>query len=784
MYRSRTTVSIGFDATPGTLEPLWTSSGFTWTDVSDWVHGYEAVRGSEDEFAGVTPGEGSVVLDNLDGRFDPSNSGSPYAGDLRAGKPIKITETINLLTRDLSTGNTVTGLTAFPGSALAVSTSQARSATSSIQVSAGTGFRTATGTSGIVVYPGEPLTAAVWMMRTSATGRAVNLQIRFYDAGGTFLSTATSSSVTSSGSWQQVSVQTTAPAGAAFAALFFNIPSGAVGDVHYFDDLLLVPAVGDEALTWFPGGPIDVFRGQIDRWLPRQEQPHYSTTTVSFSGHLLAMSQRSSGESLWSALVTRSKPDLWWRLGESSSSQGAIDSSGNGQHGTYRLAVGSTPLTFTQGLVEQDSNGAVNFDATWRQHVEGRAFSWTSGTYTVALMVQAYQAASACTLIDSSRLTVTMSATGDVTATALGVAATTSGFDLRDGEPHLLWITVTAGGSVTLNIDLAVTASASGIFTASRTNLKLYLARDQAGTVAQYATVTLDEFAIWQGVNLDPTWFYLAARACGIRPADTVGRPAASDLAAFLFDLFGYPQPDGATPSPADWSPVYIDRVPMASLIEMLNIAATLGHLLVYEAADGTPTATAAGYVPSVWLSYITAPVWGNGAGEYRYVGNPMVDYGEDSVINVVSVQRPDESAIIYRNESSVDAIGERATAITVWSTFEWVARELADWILYVYGSEGRRVTEFVPLTRQVDSAQMALWLDIGDVFTINDYTVDGRTVSTVVRLIGKTVTKTMDPDQPPVLDVTFSVAPVRVQPALFDDGTYGGIDNGGVFAP
>ena len=783
MYRSRTTVSIGFDASPGALDPVWTNTGFTWTDVSTWVHEYSCGRGGG-EMAGLTPGPATVVFDNTDGRFDPSNGSSPYAGQMLAGKPIRIREQINLLPLALSTGDDVASLTLIGAPTVTVSAAQARSASNSISVTAGAGtigFTTPVGTAGYPVFgPGdrEPLTASVWVKRTSATGRTVTVSVRFYDAAGSVVSTVSGTGVVSSASWQQVSVQTSTPLTAVFAAVRVEIAGAVVGDAHFVDDLHLVPSTSLGSLTWFPGGPIDVFRGSIDSWLPVQSFPGYASTTVAASGSWSVLGEQPFGESLWETLIARSRPDLWWRLGEMSEDEAAVDSSGHGVDGRYRRDQGGTPVTFVDGLIAQDSNGAVNFDSTWKQYIEGPSITtFTSGYFTFVMWIRSYPAASACTLFDSSRLRVTMSAAGAISAEFLGLVASSTR-DVRDGQPHQIMVFCDSGGFVSVQIDNDVAVEVPGILGAERTQLRCYVGRDLAGTAAQYASITIDEVLLWQSNAPVAEWLFLAGTA-GRLPAPPssalIQQLTPRRLANFVVDLFGSPNAEGLSVYAGDEAGIQLDRITMSSPLEMLANCATMGQLIIFEGTDGTPQVTGARYRPSTSNAFLSDTVTiGQGVGEYPYIGDPVIDFGESSVINLVNVNRPDLATVTYRNQTSIDARGIRPIDVTLYSTVDRHARDLAAWLLNQYAAEGRRLTGIRPDVVRVDAAQMALLLEIGDVITVKDQTVDGRTITSTVRVVGKTVAKRRPAKGLPVLAVELQLSPIRIQPLVLDTGAYG----------
>ena len=65
------TIGIAFDS-----EPFATSQ--TFTDVSTYVRNLSINRGRQHDLADFQTGTASIVLDNLDDRFKPLNTSSPY----------------------------------------------------------------------------------------------------------------------------------------------------------------------------------------------------------------------------------------------------------------------------------------------------------------------------------------------------------------------------------------------------------------------------------------------------------------------------------------------------------------------------------------------------------------------------------------------------------------------------------------------------------------------------------------------------------------------------------
>lgn len=91
------TVEVAFGDDPLAAAP-------TWTDVTEWVRGYNTFRGRSSEFAPYAPGRLSITLDNNDRRFDPEHADSPYAGELLPMKRMRVLAGIGGVTYALFTG--------------------------------------------------------------------------------------------------------------------------------------------------------------------------------------------------------------------------------------------------------------------------------------------------------------------------------------------------------------------------------------------------------------------------------------------------------------------------------------------------------------------------------------------------------------------------------------------------------------------------------------------------------------------------------------------------------
>lgn len=87
----------------------------TWTDISNYVQAFECTRGRSFELDDFDAGTATVVLDNLDRRFDPTYTGSPYSPNVKPRKRINIRATFNAVTYDLFTGFVDAWPPSYPG---------------------------------------------------------------------------------------------------------------------------------------------------------------------------------------------------------------------------------------------------------------------------------------------------------------------------------------------------------------------------------------------------------------------------------------------------------------------------------------------------------------------------------------------------------------------------------------------------------------------------------------------------------------------------------------------
>jgi hypothetical protein len=199
-------------------------------------------RGRDSDIDPADPVTCQIVLSNRHGNYDVSNPNTPYWGP----------QLLTANQQGLESGAT-TGWFAGSATTIASSTAQAYAGTRSLAL-------TKTGSTGtlyantpavdlgqgasIPVDPGSPIRAAA-QLRANSTGRPCRLRVAFYTAADTYIpgGDVLGAEVTDSSSgWIQATASGLTPEAAAAAAIEVQAASngaGAVGEVHYADDITL-----------------------------------------------------------------------------------------------------------------------------------------------------------------------------------------------------------------------------------------------------------------------------------------------------------------------------------------------------------------------------------------------------------------------------------------------------------------------------------------------------------------------------------------------------------------
>jgi hypothetical protein len=100
-------VDFGFGSGPLVASP-------TFVDVAAAVRGLTIDRGRSSVRSSFDAGSCVVILDNVDGEFDPNNSQSTYAGNMKIGVPVRIRATYNTVTYPLFYGHVTRWPLSYP----------------------------------------------------------------------------------------------------------------------------------------------------------------------------------------------------------------------------------------------------------------------------------------------------------------------------------------------------------------------------------------------------------------------------------------------------------------------------------------------------------------------------------------------------------------------------------------------------------------------------------------------------------------------------------------------
>lgn len=70
--------------------PFESPSGTDWIEITDWVQRLDFANGRSNGVSDFQPGSGRMILDNRDGRFDPTNTDGPYYPDLKLRRRVRV----------------------------------------------------------------------------------------------------------------------------------------------------------------------------------------------------------------------------------------------------------------------------------------------------------------------------------------------------------------------------------------------------------------------------------------------------------------------------------------------------------------------------------------------------------------------------------------------------------------------------------------------------------------------------------------------------------------------
>lgn len=129
---------------------------------------------------------------------------------------------------------------------LATTTAQAHSGSQSLQVTPSSPFWGVIELfPGTAVTPGHQYHFSIWI-RASTTPRTINASISWTGSGST---TAFAATVDSTTGWTEMSLTAPAPAGATAASFRIQTNTGAAGEVHYIDDMVITDLSSGSAIS-------------------------------------------------------------------------------------------------------------------------------------------------------------------------------------------------------------------------------------------------------------------------------------------------------------------------------------------------------------------------------------------------------------------------------------------------------------------------------------------------------------------------------------------------------
>ena len=227
--------------TAGSSSPLSFVSNLT---IEAWVKTASLASAQTIVDKGGTAGEFGLTI-NTDGSVSLAfDAGSGGGSNL-----------IDANTSDIETS--AAGWSAGSNTTIAQTTAQAHTGTHSLQMTGtAAGAMFAFTQSRYPVTAGTSYTASAWFYCASP-GRSVFLDIDWYNASGTYISSATSTTYTlTPGTWTQVAFNATAVAGAASVVYSLSPTALSAGDVFYADTITLNALGGSSTLTLIPAGGV------------------------------------------------------------------------------------------------------------------------------------------------------------------------------------------------------------------------------------------------------------------------------------------------------------------------------------------------------------------------------------------------------------------------------------------------------------------------------------------------------------------------------------------------
>lgn len=323
---------------------------------------------------------GNVALQAVQAQLD---NGNDFANvpDFDTGMIWSSTPEINLLylmstLLDNGTFDTnTTGWTAGPTTTIARVTNPVHAGAGSLRLTRGTGTGDVSayypsGSDYMSVTAYETYTAYAYM--GMSTPRSAQIQIEWYTAGGTPISTSTSGSVTTSAiSWTLVAFNgVTAPAGAAAARVRVKLLALAQAEVQYVDDVVLAGG-SNGSFAGFQSSPNQTYwrcrvmdgSGQWSDWSASVSATYGSKGSLAITNPVVG------------GYVEEATPPITWTFTGQVARQVIItDTSGNWLYNSGKVTTALTSWTVPEGIIHDSTTYTVIvrvWDAIQREGVPG-----------------------------------------------------------------------------------------------------------------------------------------------------------------------------------------------------------------------------------------------------------------------------------------------------------------------------------------------------------------------------------------------------------------------------
>jgi hypothetical protein len=798
-------------------------SSLVWTELSTRVWEMDSTSGRQYELDQVQAGEGALVFADRDEALNPTNTSSPYTGQLLPYRPYMqqamwppaaIGAAVNLAgttagfdpsMESTAVGATPPSLVEFGVTATVVA-ANAHTGTHSLQWSVASGGGTQVAGFQVMCIPGRQYTASVFYRQTAANTGTI-----FVNGG------AGGSTTTTTGAYVRLSVTFTATA--MLHQLYVGSTAPGSNSTVNIDDFQL--ETGASASTFATTGPViyGVCRGFIERWPAAWNYKglygYCKATTVDAFAALAAKELRTE----YPTEVLGLAPDFYWALSEPDTATSYGDTSGNNGPAlvqySSKYGAGTAPKGGDDmGIVGDPSGTGVAFtpvgtpgSLTAAGTILGAgpminntpaltlpASIGTSWGVSVAAWVKIASNGGATQVLIRAQNSVSAAAGGvsafipiqitlDNPAPGVGFqnVAGGTGFirgqnaavSIADGLLHHVVGTVTQvnGGNTVLSI--YVDGALSGQLTVTTASVGGMLAQ-QATSIAVGGYYDGSSF----GFECDGPVSHLAIWNRGL---------SAGEVTALYTAGTGYPGE-----SFHDRVLRYLVAGPYTGLVEvdagssMLGASAladqtklldALQSLVVTEAgnmwADSSGVLQCAGRARRY---FNTTAQWTVGesqsGGEYPYEDDIAFDFDPTLVWNDVEVTQTGGIKVTAVDAASEAAYGPRSyqREINVASAAE--AQDAANWILATHKDPRQRVSQ---LTLR-PSANPALWpmalgAQIGDRVTAKRRTTSGSGISSDFFI--EQITHTQKPGD---WTVQYQMSPVGAtgQPWILGDATYG----------